>query len=101
MESSQTFAVDFFCGNRQFIKTIGYFDRRAPSWNFDSMFDRILNAALLSNVLQLGESRMRSFSPLELHKGTLDSPCLIILLIYANNNENSSSTYIDKANMCN
>ena len=34
----------------------------------------------------------RNFLPLELHKGILDSPCLLILLIYANNEEISSTT---------
>ena len=29
---------------------------------------------------------------MELHKGILESPCLLILLIYTSNKENSSTT---------
>ena len=36
-----------FCENIQRVKVVGYFRRRAPTW----MFDRILNATLLNNLL--------------------------------------------------
>ena len=36
----------FFWGNSQCVKAIGYFHRRAPLWIFDRIFDRILNATL-------------------------------------------------------
>ena len=44
------------------------------------MFDRILNATLSNNLLKLAEGLRRSFLSLELHKGSLDSPCLLISL---------------------
>ena len=69
-----------------------YFWKRAPSWIFDRIFDRILNANLPNNLLQLKEGLRRSFSPLELHKRILGSPYLLIHLIYTNNKENSSTT---------
>ena len=92
LESSQTSAVKLFCRNSQRVKTVGYFCRRAPSCIFGKMFDRILNATLPNNSLKLGEGLRRSFPPLELRKGILDSPCLLILLIYTSNKENSSTT---------
>ena len=49
LESSQTSAMELFCGNSQRIKAIGYFRWRAPSW----IFDRILNATLPNNFLHL------------------------------------------------
>ena len=49
LESSETSAVELFCGNIQRIKAVGYFRRRAPWW----MFDRILNATLPNNYLPL------------------------------------------------
>ena len=87
-----------FCRNSQRVKVVGYFCRRAPSWIFDRMFDRILNATRPNNLLQIEEGLQRSFPPLELHKGILDSSCLLILLIYTNNAENPSTTYLDKTN---
>ena len=48
------------------------------------MFDRILNVTLSNNLLQLKEGLRKSFPPLGLHKGVLDSPCLPILLVYNN-----------------
>ena len=68
----------FFCRNSRCIKVVGYFCRRAPSW----MFDRILDATLSHNLLWLAECLRRSFPSLGLHKGILDSPCFLILLIY-------------------
>ena len=55
-----------------------YFRGRAPSW----MFDRTLNATLPKNLLQLAEDLRKSFPPLGLHKGILDSLCLLFLLIH-------------------
>ena len=52
LESSQTSAVELFCGNSQRIKAIGCFPRRAPSW----MFDRTLNATLPNNSLHLHQT---------------------------------------------
>ena len=75
---------NIYGGNSQRVKTVGYLRRRAPSCIFDSMFDRIINATLPNNLLQL-EGLRRSFPPLELPKGILDSPCLLIPLIYTNN----------------
>ena len=49
LESSQTSAVELFCGYSQRIKTVGYFRRKDPSW----IFDRILNATLPNNYLPL------------------------------------------------
>ena len=77
-KSNQTIAVEFFCGNSQRLSAVGYFYRRAPS----QMFDRILNATLFNNLLQLAEGLRKSFPSLGLDKGILDSPCLLILLIY-------------------
>ena len=54
------------------------FRRRAPSW----MFDTILNETLSNDLLQLAEGLRRSFPSLGIHKAVLDSPCLLILLIY-------------------
>ena len=39
----------FFWGNSRRLQAVGYFCRRAPSW----MFDRILNATLSNNSIQL------------------------------------------------
>ena len=74
--------------------------RRAPLCIFDRMFDRILNATLPKNLLWLEEGLRRMFPPLELYKGIFGSPCLLILLIYASNKENSSTTLVDKAKTC-
>ena len=68
----------FFCGISQSLRAVGCFRKRASSW----MFDRILTAILLINLSNLTEALRRSFLPLGLHKGILDSPCLLILLIY-------------------
>ena len=62
---------------------------------FDRVFDRILNATLpLNNLLCLEEGLRRSFPSLELCKGILDSPWLLILLIYTTNKKNSSTRQI-------
>ena len=45
------------------------------------MFDTILNVILPINLLQLAEGLRKKFPPLGLHKGILDSSCLLILLI--------------------
>ena len=60
--------------------TVCYFCRRGAL----QMFERILNAPLSSNLLQFAEDLRRSFPSLELHKGILDSTCLLILLITLN-----------------
>ena len=78
LESSQTSAVQLFCGNSPHLQMIGYFCKRAPS----QMFDRILNMTLSNNLLQLVEGLRRSFPSLGLLKRTLDSPSLLIFLIY-------------------
>ena len=96
--SNGTSAMELFCRNSQRVKVVGYFRRSAPSYIFDKIFDRILYAALPNNVLQLKEGLWRRFPPLELHKGILDSPCLLILLIYTSKEQNSSTTQVDKAN---
>ena len=49
MESCRTTAVEFYCGNSQRIKAVGYFRRRAPFW----MFDRIVNVTLPNNYVSL------------------------------------------------
>ena len=51
LESSQTSAVELFCGNSQGVKTVDYFRKRAPSCIFGSMFDKTLNATLPNNLL--------------------------------------------------
>ena len=51
LESSPTSAVELFCGISQRVKAIDYFRRRAPSWMFDRIFGRILNATLPNNLL--------------------------------------------------
>ena len=71
-ESCWTFAVERFYATKQRVKVVGYFWRRAPSW----IFDRILNASLTNNLLQLEESLRRGFPSLGLNKGILDIPCL-------------------------
>ena len=72
--------MEVFCGNRQLVKTVGCFNRGAPSL----MFDGILNMILC----------LRRFPPLGLHKGILNSPCFLILLIHPKhrNNKMKSST---------
>ena len=75
LESSQTFAVEFFGGISQRVKAVDYFRRKAPSWTFD----RILNATLPNNLLYFEEGLRRSFPLLELHKGILDSPRTYLL----------------------
>ena len=72
--------MEVFCGNRQLVKTDGCFSRGAPSL----MFDGILNMILC----------LRRFPPLGLHKGILNSPCFLILLIHPKhrNNKMKSST---------
>ena len=69
-ESGQRVAVELFYGNSQRVKAIGYFRTRAPSW----MFHMILNLTMPNNLLKLQEVLRRSFPPLGLHKGILDSP---------------------------
>ena len=76
-----------FCENRLIVKTVCYFDRRAPSW----MFDTILNAALPNKLFQLEEDLSRSFSLPGCYTGILDTPCLLILLIYTKQDEISGS----------
>ena len=71
----------FFADQR--LQAVDYFDKRAPLW----MFDRILNATLSNNLLQLASLR-RSIPSLGLQKETLDSPCLLILLIYTKHKPN-------------
>ena len=100
LESSRTSAAELFCRNSQHVKAVDYFCRRASSYIFDRMFDRILNATLPNNLLQLEEGLRRNFPPLELDKGIFDSPCLLILLIYTSNKENSSTMQVDKTNRC-
>ena len=51
LKSSQTSAVELFCRNCHRVKAVRYFHRRAPSYIFDWMFDRILNALLPNNLL--------------------------------------------------
>ena len=53
------------------VKAVGCFRGRAPSL----MFDRILN-------LTLQDSKSEVTPPLVLHKGILNSPCFLILLIH-------------------
>ena len=63
-----TFTVSHFIWGEAFLQkqstsqALGYFCRRAPSCIFDKMSDRILNAALPNNSLQLEEGLRRSFS---------------------------------------
>ena len=92
LESSRISAMEPFYRHCQLVKAVGYFCRRALSCIFDRMFDWILNATLPNNLLNLEEGMRRSFPPLELRKGILDSHCLLILLIYTSNKENSSTT---------
>ena len=58
------------------------------------MFDRILNVALRNNLVQLKGSLWKSLPPLGSHKGILDSPNLLILVIHTEhkNNKTKSST---------
>ena len=85
LESSRAFVGELFSRKRQRVKAVGYFCRRATLCIFDRMFDRILNATSPNNLLWLEEGLRRSFTPLELHKGILESLCLLILLIYTSN----------------
>ena len=91
LESCGTSAMELFSKNSQLVKGVCYFCRRAPSCIFDRMFDRILNATLPNNLLQ-SEGLRKNFRPLELHRGIRDSSCLLNLLIYTSNKENSSNT---------
>ena len=100
LESSRTPAVELFCRNSQRVKAVGYFCKRDTSCIFDRIFDRILIATLTNNLSQQEEGLRRNFPPLDLYKGILDSPCLLILLIYTSNMKNSSTTQVDKANTC-
>ena len=74
----RTSVVEPFCRNSQPVKASGFFPRGAPSW----MFDRSLNATRRNSSLELKEGLRRSFPPLGLHKGILDSPSILILWIY-------------------
>ena len=78
-----------FSGNSQRVIAVGYFRRRAASWKFD----RILNVTLPNNLLKLEEGLRRNFPPLGLYKGTLDSHCLLILLIYTKHNNNKMKSW--------
>ena len=89
-----------FLQKQSSVKAVGYFGRRAPSCIFDRVFDRILNVTLPNSLLQLEKGLRRSFPPLELHKGILDSPCLLTVFIYTSNKENLSTTQVDKVNTC-
>ena len=74
LESIRTSPMELFCENRQRVKAVGCFRRRAPSCMFDRMFNWTLIATLPNNLLQLEEALRRSSPPLELYKGILDSP---------------------------
>ena len=87
---------ELFCTDSQRVKAVGYFRRRAPSCIFDRMFDRIVNGSLPNNILLLEED-LRSSFPTGVTQGNRGLPCLLILLIYTSNKENSSTTWVDKA----
>ena len=59
------------------------------------MFDRILNVTLPNNLLKFEEDLRRIYPPLGLHKGTLDSPCFLILLIYTKHTYNKMKSRTD------
>ena len=59
------------------------------------MFDRILNVTLPNNLLEFEEDLRRIYPPLGLHKGTLDSPCFLILLIYTKHTYNKMKSRTD------
>ena len=67
-----------FCGNSRGLQAVTYFCRRSPSW----MFERIPDATLSSNLLQLAEDLIGTFLSLGSHKGILESPCLLVVFIY-------------------
>ena len=90
LECNRTSMVELFCKNSKSVKVVAYFHKRAPSCIFDRMFDKILNATLPNNLLQLEEGLRRSFLALKLHKGILESPYLLTLLIYTSDKENLS-----------
>ena len=83
LESSRTSAVKLFVQIVNVSRPLAIF-AGAPSW----MFDRILDATLSNNLLQLAEGLRRTFSSLGLHKVILDSPCFPILLIYTKHKTN-------------
>ena len=68
----------------EIVKAYGYFRRRNPPW----MFGKILTAILPDNLLYVEEGLTGSFAPLGLHKGILDTPCLLILSINTKHNSN-------------
>ena len=84
LESDRPSVIELFCGNSQRVKAVGCFPWRAPS----CLFDRILNTTWPNKLLQLEGFLRRGFPPLGLHKGILDSPCLLILLIYTKHKNN-------------
>ena len=70
---------------------VACFCRRASSW----MFERILNTTLSNNLLQPAEGLSRSFPPLGLRKGILDSSCLLILLIITKHKNKKIKSWAD------
>ena len=59
------------------------------------MFDRTINVTLPNSLLQLEEGLRRSFPPVGIQKGILDSPCLLILLIYTKHKNNKIKSWTD------
>ena len=45
LESSRTSALELFCGNKESVKAVGDFRRKAPSW----IFDRMLHGEIKQN----------------------------------------------------
>ena len=94
LESSQTSVKELFCRNSQHYKTIGYFHTRAALW----MFDRVLNATLPNNLLQLEKSlRMEMLTTTGVTHLGLPQPANSLDL----HQQQEISYQVDKANKCN
>ena len=79
LESIQKSVVVLSCGNSQCFSAIGNFFRRAPSL----MLDRILNFSYSFQCLIVACRWSEEKLPhLWLHKGILDSPYFLILLLH-------------------
>ena len=81
--------MELCCENSQRFKAVDCFRRKTPS----QMFDRVLDMPLHNNLLQLTEGLRRSFPPLGLGKGILDSRSLVIPLINTKNKKMESWTH--------
>ena len=81
LESGRKSVVELFCGNNLHVKAVGCFRKGTPSLMFDGVLDVT--------------PCLRRFPPLGLHRGILNSSCLLILLIHTKHKYNKMKSCTD------